>query len=261
MSDILFQKVGEIAVITLNRPKVMNAFTFDMINQWADALDEYSKDDSVDAVVLTGAGEKAFCSGVDLNDLNMGEAKAIERKNDLWQKIHRIALTLERFDKPMISAVNGLAIGAGMDMSLMCDIRFASENARFAEGYIKVGLIPGDGGSYYLPRIVGMAKALEMLWTGDFIHADEAKQIGLVNQVYSSAELMPKTMEFAERLVNSPTMALRLIKRAAYQSANLDLRTHLDLISSHFVVVRDSEDHKEAMAAMLEKRTPQFTGK
>ncbi|MEH6995747.1 enoyl-CoA hydratase-related protein [Neobacillus drentensis] len=105
-----------------------------------------------------------------------------------------------------------------------------------------------------------MAKALELLWTGDFVSAQEAKEIGLVNQVYTADELFPKTMAFAERLVNSPTMALRMIKRSAYQSTNLDLRTHLDLISSHFAIVRESEDHKEAIAAMLEKRLPQFTG-
>lgn len=260
MSDILFQKEAKVAVITLNRPEMMNAFTFDMVNQWADALEEYSKDDSVHCVVLSAAGQKAFCSGVDLNDLNMGESRAIDRKNDLWENVHRVALTLERLDKPMICAVNGVAVGAGMDMALMCDIRFASEKARFSEGYINVGLIPGDGGSYFLPRIVGMAKAMELLWTGDFVAAKEAKELGIVNQVYSAEELLPKTLAFAERLANSPQTALRMIKRAAHQSANLDLRTHLDLISSHFSIVRESEDHREAVAAKLEKRTPRFIG-
>ncbi|MGG1677207.1 enoyl-CoA hydratase/isomerase family protein [Neobacillus sp. NRS-1170] len=253
MSDILFQKEGNIAVISLNRPEVMNAFTHEMIKQWADALEEYRKDDSIDVVVLTGAGKKGFCTGVDLKDLDLGQPNALVRKNDLWEGVHRIALTLENLDKPMICAVNGTAVGAGMDMALMCDIRFASENARFSEGYIKVGLVPGDGGAYYLPRIVGMAKALELLWTGDFVHAQEAKELGIVNQVYSPEELLPKTMEFAERLAKSPKIALRMIKRAAYQSANIDLRTSLDLISSHFSIVRDSEDHKQAVAAMLDK--------
>jgi enoyl-CoA hydratase/carnithine racemase len=260
MSDILFQKDGSIAVITLNRPAVMNAFTFEMIDQWADALEEFRQDDAVRAVVLTGAGQKAFCSGVDLKALDMGQTKALDRKNDLWERVHRVALTLERLDKPMICAVNGTAVGAGMDMALMCDIRFASENARFSEGYIKVGLVPGDGGAYFLPRMVGMAKALELLWTGDFVSASEAKELGMVNQVYTAEDLLPKTMAFAERLASSPTIALRMIKRAAYQSVNLDLRTSLDLISSHFSIVRDTEDHREAVAAMLEKRSSQFTG-
>jgi 2-(1,2-epoxy-1,2-dihydrophenyl)acetyl-CoA isomerase len=147
-----------------------------------------------------------------------------------------------------------------MDMALMCDIRFASENARFSEGYIRLGLVPGDGGAYFLPRMVGISKALELLWTGDFISANEAKELGIVNRVYSAEDLMPKTLEFAERIVHSPTIAIRMIKRAVYQSVNLDLRTALDLISSHFSIVRDTEDHKEALAAMLEKRTPHFTG-
>jgi enoyl-CoA hydratase/carnithine racemase len=261
MSDILFEKRGKVAVITLNRPEVMNAFTMDMINQWAEALDEYRKDNSVHAVVLTATGERAFCSGVDLAALNaMDTSKSINRKNVLWEHIHRIALTVEQLEKPMIAAVNGSAVGAGMDMALMCDVRFASENARFSEGYIRVGLVPGDGGAYFLPRIVGMAKALELMWTGDFISANEAKNLGIVNHVYAPEDLMQKTLEFAERIANSPTIAIRMIKRAAYQSANLDLRTALDLISSHFSIVRDTDDHKEALAAMIEKRTAQFTG-
>ncbi|MBO0959986.1 enoyl-CoA hydratase/isomerase family protein [Neobacillus sp. MM2021_6] len=261
MSDILFQKEGKIAIITLNRPKRMNAFTIDMIDQWAEALQEYQRDDSVHAVILTGAGERAFCSGIDLNDFDsMDISKSINRKNVLHNHVHRIALALEGLDKPMLCAVNGSAVGAGMDMSLMCDIRFASENARFTEGYIKVGLVPGDGGAYYLPRIVGLSKALELLWTGDFLSAQEAKEAGIVSRVYSADDLMPKTMEFAERLVNSPTIAIRMIKRAVYQSSRMELRPALDLISSHFAIVRDTEDHKEGLTAMLEKRPPKFTG-
>jgi enoyl-CoA hydratase/carnithine racemase len=261
MSDILFEKRGKIATITLNRPKVMNAFTLDMIDQWAEALDEYRRDDSVHAVVLTAAGDRAFCSGVDLAALDaMDASKSINRKNLLWDHIYKIALTVDQMDKPLIAAVNGSAVGAGMDMALMCDIRFASETARFSEGYIRVGLVPGDGGAYYLPKLVGMAKALELMWTGDFISANEAKELGIVNQVYYPNELMEKTMEFAERIVNSPTIAIRMIKRAVYQSAKLELRTALDLISSHFSIVRDTDDHREALAAMIEKRKPQFTG-
>jgi enoyl-CoA hydratase/carnithine racemase len=261
MSDILFEKRGKIATITLNRPSVMNAFTMDMIYQWAEALDEYKRDNSVHAVVLTAAGDRAFCSGVDLAALDaMDASKSINRKNLLWEHIHKIALTVDQLDKPLIAAVNGSAVGAGMDMALMCDIRFASENSRFSEGYIRVGLVPGDGGAYYLPKMVGMAKALELMWTGDFISANEAKELGIVNQVYDSNELMEKTMEFAQRIVNSPTIAIRMIKRAAYQSAKLELRTALDLISSHFSIVRDTDDHREALAAMIEKRKAVFTG-
>ena len=261
MSDISFDKEGKIAVITLNRPEVRNAFTIEMVRQWADALEEYRRDDSVDVVVLTGAGQRAFCSGIDLNALQgMREFKSIKSKSILWDVIHQVAFALERLDKPMICAVNGAALGAGMDMALMCDIRFASENASFAEGYIKFALVPGDGGAYFLPRIVGMAKALELLWTGDLISAQEAKEFGIVNRIISAKELMPRTMEFAERLSNSPKIAIRMIKRAVYQSQNCDLRTALDLISSHMVIVHDTKDHEEALSAIMEKRTPHFTG-
>jgi 2-(1,2-epoxy-1,2-dihydrophenyl)acetyl-CoA isomerase len=146
-------------------------------------------------------------------------------------------------------------------MALMCDLRFAAEGARFSEGYVKVGLIPVDGGTYFLPRLVGTAKALELLWTGDFFDAQEAHRLGIVNRVVPPDQLMPTVYEFAGRLANGPTVAIRTIKRAVYQGVRQDLRAHLDLISSHMGYIRQTEDHKEGARAFTEKRAPEFKGR
>jgi len=251
---ILLREENGVATLTLNRPEKKNAFTLEMIDEWITALEKWRLDPEVKVVIVTGAGHE-FCSGVDFasfaGNKNPGP---YEMKTILWEKIHRIALTLEDIDKPVIAAMEGVAVGAGLDMALMCDLRFVAETARFSEGYVKVGLVPGDGGAYFLPRLVGVSKALELLWTGDFIDAAEALRIGMVNRVYSEDELMSKTIEFAENLAEGPSAVIRMIKRATYQSSRTDLRTALDLISSHMGVVRESEDSQQA----FQKATRRF---
>jgi enoyl-CoA hydratase/carnithine racemase len=260
VADLEYSVEEGIGTLTLNRPAKKNAFTMDMIEEWAGILVEARTDPEVRVIVLTGAGD-AFCSGVDLGRFDHGEPTPLERKTTLSEHIHRIAYALEDLDKPVIAAVNGPAVGAGMDMALMCDIRFASRTARFSEGYIKVGLVPGDGGCYYLPRLVGVSKALELCWSGDFVDADEAHRLGIVNQVYEEAELAERTRAFARRIASAPQLNVRTIKRAMYQSARCDLRTALDLISSHMAVVQSTHDSREAMAAFREKREPEFKGR
>ncbi len=252
--DILFKKEDGVATITLNCPKRKNAFTMEMIDQWVEALTEWRTDPEVEVIVLTGA-EDAFCSGVYFAPGNPASPTelptAYDNKSNLWDRIHRIPLTLEDIDKPVIAAMNGVAVGAGLDMALMCDIRFAAESARFSEGYVRVGFVPGDGGAYYLPRLVGLAKALELLWTGDFIYAPEAERIGMVNRVYPDDQLMEETYKFARRLVEGPTKVIQLIKRATYQSSRVDLRTALDLISSHMGVIRTTKDSQDTLSASM----------
>jgi enoyl-CoA hydratase/carnithine racemase len=258
MSEILkFEVEQGVGTITLNRPDKLNAFNRAMIRDWLAALEECERRDDIRVIVLTGAG-RAFCSGGDVNDMDNRERSNWSTKDYLWEQIHRIPLTLERIDKPVIAALNGPATGAGLDMALMCDIRFAAEEAKFAETYVKVGLVPGDGGAYFLPRLVGMPKALELLWTGDFVDAREAERIGLVNRVYPGAQLMEETMKFARRLADGPSRAIRMIKRVAYQSQRSDLRTSLDLVSSHMGLVTQGEEHKEGVRAFIEKRKPEF---
>ena len=182
MSDLLYEVKDRIATITLNRPDKLNAFTGPMIDAWARALAEAQADDQVHVVVVTGAG-RAFCAGGDVARMGEGQPTALEHKNMLWEHIHRVPKTLETMDKPVIAMVNGLAVGAGMGMCLMCDVRIASDEARFSTGYVRVGLVPGDGDTYFLPRLVGPAKALELLWTADFIDAAEAHRLGIVQRV------------------------------------------------------------------------------
>ncbi|HXG14793.1 MAG TPA: enoyl-CoA hydratase [Calidithermus sp.] len=260
MSDLLYEVKDRIATITLNRPDKLNAFTGPMIDAWARALAEAQADDQVHVVVVTGAG-RAFCAGGDVARMGEGQPTALEHKNMLWEHIHRVPKTLETMDKPVIAMVNGLAVGAGMGMCLMCDVRIASDEARFSTGYVRVGLVPGDGDTYFLPRLVGPAKALELLWTADFIDAAEALRLGIVNRVVPAADLREATWAFARQLAEGPQVPIRMIKRLVYQSLRLDLRTHLDLVSSHMAIVRQTADHAEGVAAFKEKRPPRFQGR
>lgn len=260
MADLEYTVEDGVGTILLNRPAKKNAFTMEMIDEWAAALISARTDPDVRAILVTGA-DGAFCSGVDLGGFDRGERTPLDRKQVLTDRIHRIAYALEDLDKPVIAAVNGVAVGAGMDMALMCDIRLAASSARMSEGYIRVGLVPGDGGAYFLPRLTGTAKALELLWTGDFVDAAEAAELGIVSHVYDDAEFRDKALAFVKRLAAQPPINIAMIKRAVYQSARADLRTALDLISSHMAVVQSTHDSQEAMAAFREKRTPNFEGR
>ena len=259
--ELVFEINDDIATIRLNRPERLNAFTYDMLDAWAEAIETCKREDRVRAVVLTGTG-RGFCSGGDVRAMGerhrTGET-AFERKMNVHDRIHRIPRLLEDFDKPYIVAINGVATGAGLDMALMGDIRFAAESARMAESYIKVGLVSGDGGAWFLPRIVGVPRALELLWTGDFIDAREAERIGLVNKVLPDERLMDHTYDFARRLAAQPALTLRLMKRAVYQGLRMDLRACLDMLSSHLGVISTTSDHREAVASFNEKRPAKFT--
>ncbi|HTO43504.1 MAG TPA: enoyl-CoA hydratase-related protein [Burkholderiales bacterium] len=243
-----------IARIVLDRPERMNAFTFEMIDAWAAALQRCRTDDDVKVVIVTGAGS-AFCSGGDI--VEMGERlehTPEQRKNELFQRIQRIPLALEDLDKPVIAAVNGVATGAGMDLALMCDLRYAAHSARFAETYVKVGLVPGAGGAHFLPRLVGISKALELFLTGDFIDADEALRIGIVNKVFPDASLVDEVENIARRIAAAPTLTLRMTKRAIYQGMRNDLRTNLDLISSHYAIITSTSEHKALVHSFIAGR-------
>lgn len=260
MSDLNYEVKDRVATITLNRPDKLNAFTGPMIDAWVASLAEAQRDEGVHVVVVTGAG-RAFCAGGDVGRMAEGAPSALDHKNQLWENIHRVPKTLEAMDKPVVAMVNGLAVGAGMGMCLMCDLRIAAAEARFSTGYVKVGLVPGDGDTYFLPRLVGAAKALELLWTADFIEAPEALRLGIVNRVVPAAELREATYALARQIADGPQVSIRMIKRLVYQSLRLDLRTHLDLISSHMSIVRQTADHAEGVAAFKEKRTPRFSGR
>jgi len=214
----------------------------------------------VRVIIITGKGD-TFCSGGDIKDMADGKLRSWEMKRFLWDGVHRIVLTMEDLDKPVIAAINGAAMGAGLDMALMCDLRVVSERAKLAESYITMGLVPGDGGAYFLPKLVNISKALELFLTGDTLSAEEALKIGIVNKVVPHEHLMNEAVKLAKKITNKPPLAIRMMKRAVYQGQVSTLRTHLDYISSHLSLLSETEDHIEAAKAFLEKRKPRFTGK
>ena len=257
---VLYEVKDHIAVITLNRPDFKNAFSPEMITLWNQFLINAGADDDVRVIILTGKGD-TFCSGGDIREMADGKLRSWDMKNFLWGGVHRIVLTLEDLDKPVIAAINGAAMGAGMDMALMSDIRVCSDRARLAESYITLGLVPGDGGAYFLPRLAGVSKALELLFTGDVIGPKEALELGIVNRVVPHERLMEETLALAERIASRSPLAIRMMKRAVYQAQTSTLRAHLDYISSQVALLSETSDHKEAARAFLEKRKPEFTGK
>jgi enoyl-CoA hydratase/carnithine racemase len=257
---VLYEVKDHVAIITLNRPKAKNAFSIEMITLWNEYLKSARNDNNVRVIILTGKGD-TFCSGGDIQEMAEGKLQSWDMKKFLWEGVHRIVLRLEDLDKPVISAINGAAMGAGMDMAIMCDIRICSDRARLAESYINIGVVPGDGGAYFLPRLAGISKALELLLTGDVINPDEALKLGIVNRVVPHDHLMDEAFVLAEKIAEKPPLAVRMIKRAVYQAQTSSLRSHLDYISSQLALLTETEDHIEAAKAFLEKRKPVFTGK
>lgn len=257
---ILWEKKEGIGVITLNRPEKYNAMNREMLLDLGKILEEAGEDETVKTVVLTAAG-KAFCTGGDLSGHPSFETDdPVLRKQYVWEG-NRLPLMLQKMEKPVIAAVNGVAAGAGMDLAMACDIRMASERARFTEVFVRAGLMNDMGGSWLLPRIVGLGKALELIFTGDTIEADEALRIGLVNHLFPQEELMTKTMEMATRFANGPTQAYKMAKWAVYRALNIDLdaASEHELISQNFLL--GTEDVKSAVKAFSEKKTPVFKGK
>lgn len=245
-----------VATLTLNRPEQFNAFNREMIVEWRAALARVETDPGIRALVLTGSG-KAFCAGGDMQELEAFlSMDAAERKSFLWDNVHQIALLLERIDCPVIAAINGTARGAGLDMALMCDIRLMDEQAVVAESYINMGLMPGDGGAWFLPRLVGISRALELLWTGDAVDAKTALATGLVNRIVASGQVLAEAVVLAERIARQPTQVVRFTKRAVYQAAGAgtSLRGHLDAVSSHMAVLEDMTEFRERVAAFRERQ-------
>ena len=265
--DLLYAKDDGVAVITLNRPDRLNAFSPGMIDGWRLALEDARDDPGVWAVVVTGAG-RAFCAGADTKALAEGDMLSAEHsdsviatRNRLRDSVHRIPRVLATLDKPYIAAVNGAAAGAGMDMASMADLRFASDQARFRMSYSLMGIVPGDAGCYFLPRIIGVARALELIWTARIIDAEEALRMGYLTRVVPADALMSETLEFARALANGPRVATEMAKRMAYNMLNMDLNAALDYSQMGMTIARATEDSKEGPKAFVEKRAPRFQGR
>ena len=257
---ILFEIRDHVATITLNRPETKNAFSPEMLADWRKYLVQAKNDDNIRVVVVTGKDD-TFCSGGDIKDMADGKMRSWDMKKFLWDGVHRVIFALEDLDKPIIAAINGAAMGAGLDMALMCDLRIASDKAKMAESYITMGLIPGDGGAYFLPRLISLSKALELLLTGDILTAGEALKLGIVDRVVSHDRFVEETMKLAGKIASKPPLAVRMMKRAVYQAQTSSLRSHLDYISSQLALVSETDDHIEAAKAFLDRRKPHFQGK
>jgi len=258
--DILYKKEGHIATITLNRPDKMNSFSGQMSDSIYRAVVDSSEDKKIRVIILTGAG-RAFCAGADVKQMaqRLDEPGAGER--DI-QTDYRVSLyvLMQKCSKPIIAAVNGVAVGGGLDLALACDIRIASDQARFAEVFIRRGLIPASGGTYFLPRLVGIDKALLLAWTGDMLDAKEAEKIGLVTMVVPHHELETAAIDLAEKLAKGPPLAIQRAKRAIYDGLTMDLEANLKMISPILKELNMTADHKEGARAFVEKREPVFKG-
>lgn len=255
------QKQGGIVTATLNRPEQRNAFDDEMILGLESLVAEINEDRSLKVLIITGAGS-AFCAGGDVKQMQNKTGMFGGSTNDIRQQyrfgIQRIPRAMYDLEVPAIAAVNGPAYGAGCDLTTMCDIRIASPKAVFAESFVKLGLIPGDGGAWLLPRTVGMSRAAEMTFTGDPVDAETAQSWGLVSKVVAADELLREANNLAARIASNPAEAIRASKRLLVEGQKQSLQSILELSASLQASLHHSEDHAEAVAAMLEKRKPNF---
>ena len=256
--NIIFTMEGEIAVIKMNRPKAMNAINLDVINEANAALSQIEAEGKAKVLILTGEGEKAFVAGADIAQMSTLTPLAAL---DFSQKGQELMFHLERLPIPVIACVNGYALGGGNELAMSCDFIYASENAKFGQPEINLGLIPGFGGTQRLARLVGKSKAKEMCLTGEIIGAPEAKEIGLVNKVFPADKLWAETLKTAQLMAGKGRVMLRAIKRCIDRGYDVDRQTGCYMEADSFGLNMASPDAQEGMGAFLEKRKPEFKGK
>ncbi len=258
---ILLEKKDGVATVTLNRPEKYNAFAGRMRQEIVEVIDEVAQDREVRVVVITGAG-KAFCVGGDVNEFVSGTTQALEQQiSSERHAMCKAALTINTMEKPVIASVNGVAAGGGCNLALSCDIRIASEKARFGQVFVRRGVHPDWGGIYFLPRLVGYAKAAELIFSGEVVGAEEALKIGMVNKVVPHEELTQATRDFAERIAKNAPIPIAFAKRGLQNFNKWDLPQALDYESYVLEVCKQSEDFMEGFSSFLEKREPVFKGR
>ncbi len=262
MGDFLkFERDGPVVLVTMDEPQTRNALTGNSaVDEFVAAAARINADDGVRAVVLTGAGP-VFSSGGNVKDMRRYAQQAIppeQIREEYRRGVQRLPLALHHLDVPTIAAVNGPAIGAGCDLACMCDIRLASSTATFAESFVKIGIIPGDGGAWLLPRVVGASKAAEMAFTGEAIDAAEALRCGLVSAVTPPDELLPAALALAKKIAANPGPALRMTKKLLRQGQSQSLEGLLELSAAFQALAHKTPEHEEAVRAFIEKRKPRF---
>lgn len=255
---LLASVFDKVLTITLNRPESYNAVNEAMKKELNDAFTQAEKDENVRCIVLRGAGERAFCSGQDLKE-HSGSKRSL--KESLERSYNPLIRKMRTIEKPIIGMINGIAAGAGLSIALACDMRIMSDTAKLIEVFIRIGLVPDSGSHWFLPRLVGMAKAFEYAATGRDIDAAEAERVGLVNRVVPASELEKITMGIAGELATGPTRSIGLIKRTLNKSLSSDLDAMLDYEAVIQEIASSTEDHQEGVKAFLEKRRARFKGK
>jgi 2-(1,2-epoxy-1,2-dihydrophenyl)acetyl-CoA isomerase len=264
-SFLLYETRGRVAVLTLNRPASRNAIgSHSDCAELVAAVERANTDPAISVLVLTGAGA-SFSAGGDLKGMRDRDgigplATPVDTRNNYRAGVQKISLAFAGLEIATIAAVNGHAIGLGCDIACLCDMRVASETAKFAASFVKMGIVPGDGGAWILPRIVGYANAAEMILTGDTYSAAEAKDMGLVKTIVPADQVMAEAMKLADRVAANPPRALRLAKRLLREGQHSRLPDILELSAAFQALAHETADHTEAVAAFLEKRTPTFTG-
>lgn len=255
---LLVEQDGGVAIVTINRPKVLNALNGQTIAELGDAMRAFQRDPSVKAIVLTGAGEKSFVAGADINELAVLTPIAGKEHARAGQRVFDL---IEQLGKPVIAAVNGFALGGGCELAMACTIRLAADTARFGQPEVNLGIIPGYAGSQRLPRLVGKGRALEILLTGDMVPAQRAYEIGLVNRVVPAAELMTEARALAAALASKAPVAVRYILEAVHEGLEMPLAEGQYLETALFGAIASTEDTREGTRAFLEKRKAEWKGK
>lgn len=255
---LLWEVEDRIALITINRPKVLNALSLAVVTELADACARVESDDTVGALILTGAGDKAFVAGADISEL--AKLDPVGGRN-FCRKGQKMCDCLAGMSKPVIAAVNGFALGGGCELAMACHLRIASENAKFGQPEVKLGVIPGYGGTQRLPRLIGLGRALQWLLTGSMMDATEAYRIGLVNRITPPDELIPTARKMASDILKVGPVAARYALEAARNGVEMSLEDGLNLEATLFGLSLSTTDAKEGLAAFLEKRPPNFEGR
>ncbi len=257
-NNILVEIENNIAIIIFNRPKVLNAMNTETALELSNAMEKCQEDDNVRVVILTGSGDKAFVAGADINEFKGKSPSEIMRFSELGHGALRL---LETMEKPAIAAVNGYALGGGLEISMACDVRFASEKARFGQPEILLGLIPGWGGTQRLARLIGIGRAKELIMSGEQITAQRAYEVGLVNRVFPAEQVMEETKKFAQKLAGMPPFTTKMAKYAINYGYDMALDNAISLEIQCMSQCFSTQDLKEGVAAFLEKRKPNFVGK